>query len=239
MTTELHTTINGPAAAAGDVVVLWVHGVDSDASVWDAAVELVAADHTCVSIDLPGHGGSPGSDDEADYHRDAVLADIDAVISGIKAGAPGARIVWVGHSLGGYLGLAHALTRSDAEAMDALVLVSTGPGFRDPEAMASWNERVRANAPKYSVSETAATIAFHHDSMVMERLTELELPMALVIGDGDKAFLGANDYLERKLPHASRTTVEDARHFVMRSHPESVAGAVATVVAELQGDTAT
>ena len=128
---------------------------------------------------------------------------------------------------------------ASAAAIDALVLVSTGPGFRDPQAMTAWNDRVRANAPNYTVSETAATIAFHHDSMVMERLTELELPMALVIGDGDKAFLGANDYLERKVPHASRTTVEDARHFVMRSHPESVAGAVATVVAELQGDAAT
>ena len=58
-----------------------------------------------------------------------------------------------------------------------------------------------------------------------------------MIGDGDRAFLGANDYLERKLPHAHRTTVEGARHFVMRSHPESVADAVATVIAELGADT--
>ncbi|MEM9466937.1 MAG: alpha/beta hydrolase [Actinomycetota bacterium] len=237
MTTALHTITSGPPATAGDVVVLWVHGVDSDGSVWDDAAALVAADHTSVSVDLLGHGASPVSDDEGDYRRDAVLDDLDDVITGIRAGAPGARIVWVGHSLGGYLGLAHALTRTGADAVDALVLVSTGPGFRDPDAMTSWNDRVRANAPAYSVSETAATIAFHHDAMVMERLTELELPIALVIGDGDKAFLGANDYLERKLPHASRTTVEDARHFVMRSHPESVAGAVATVVAELEDDT--
>jgi pimeloyl-ACP methyl ester carboxylesterase len=233
---ELHTIVSGPPATAGDVVVMWVHGVDSDATVWDAAVELVAADHPSVAIDLPGHGGSPGSDDEAAYGREVVLDAIDEVVAGVRAGAPGARVVWVGHSLGGYLGLAHALTRSGAEAVDGLVLVSTGPGFRDPEAMASWNDRVRANAPKYSVREAAATIAFHHDSMVMERLAELTLPTALVIGDGDKAFLGANDYLERKLPHASRTTVEGARHFVMRSHPAAVASAVSTVVAEVEGD---
>ena len=70
----------------------------------------------------------------------------------------------------------------------------------------------------------------------MERLADLTLPLAIVIGAGDRAFLGANDYLERKLPHAHRTTVEDARHFVMRSHPESVADAVTTVVAELEAD---
>lgn len=233
MATELHTITTGPEAGDDDAVIVWVHGVDSDSTVWDAAVELVSTQHRCVAIDLPGHGHSPGSDDEADYHRDAVLADIDAVLDDIRAASPTTKIVWVGHSLGGYLGLAHALSRVGDESIDALVLVSTGPGFRDPEAMGSWNDRVRANAPDYTVSETAATIAFHHDSMVMERLSELTMPVALVIGDGDRAFLGANDYLERKLPHAHRTTVEQARHFVMKSHPESVAGGVAHVTDEL------
>ena len=232
--TELNTAITGPSATTDTVTVLWVHGVDSDTHVWDAATELVAESHPCVSVDLPGHGESPEPSDAAAYEREAVLADLDTVIAGIREDDPHQRIVLVGHSLGGYLGLAHALTRDAETGIDALVLVSTGPGFRDPDAMANWNERVRANAPKYAVSELAATIAFHADSLVMDRLTELTLPIALVIGDGDKGFLGANDYLERKLPHASRTTVEDARHFVMKSHPESVAAAVDTVVGELQ-----
>ncbi|MEC7402718.1 MAG: alpha/beta hydrolase [Actinomycetota bacterium] len=232
---ELHTIVSGPPAGDSNTVVVWIHGVDSDASVWDPAIELVSASHRCVAVDLLGHGASPVSNDEGDYRREPVLADIDAVLDGVRAESPGAPIVWVGHSLGGYLGLAHALTRAEGTA-DALVLVSTGPGFRDPDAMNSWNERVRANAPEYTVSEAAATIAFHRDSLVMERLTDLTLPVALVIGDGDRAFLGANDYLERKLPHAHRTTVENARHFVMRSHPDSVADAVATVIAELGAD---
>ena len=232
--TDLHTTTAGPDVESDTITTVWVHGVDSDTHVWDAAVELVAVEHPCVSVDLPGHGASPEPSDPAAYEREPVLAALDAVIAGIRRSDPDQRIVLVGHSLGGYLGLAHALTRDDDHGIDALVLVSTGPGFRDPDAMESWNERVRANAPKYGVSELAATIAFHVDSLVMDRLPELTLPIALVIGDGDKGFLGANDYLERKLPHASRTTVEDARHFVMKSHPEAVAAAVATVVGELQ-----
>jgi len=233
MTHELHTVLAGPTANEAEAIVLWVHGVDSDSTVWEPTIELVAREHTCAAVDLLGHGKSPVSEREEDYRREVVLTDLDHVIAGLRAGAPGTPIIWVGHSLGGYLGLAHVLTRNGSDAIDGLVLVSTGPGFRDPDAMSSWNDRVRANAPKYSVSETAATIAFHHDSMVMEKLTEVTLPVALVIGDGDKAFLGANDYLERKLPHAARTTVEGARHFVMRSHPESVAAAVQTVVAQL------
>lgn len=232
--TDLHTVTTGPPIDHATITVLWVHGVDSDTHVWDPAVELVATRHPCVSVDLPGHGASPQPTDAAAYEREAVLADLDTVIAGIRAIDADQRIVLVGHSLGGYLGLAHALSRDDERGVDALVLVSAGPGFRDPAAMQSWNERVRANAPRYAVSELAATIAFHVDSMVMERLAELTLPVALVIGDGDKGFLGANDYLERKLPQATRTTVEGARHFVMKSHPESVAAAVTTVVGELQ-----
>jgi pimeloyl-ACP methyl ester carboxylesterase len=67
--------------------------------------------------------------------------------------------------------------------------------------------------------------------MVIDQMTELTLPLALVIGDGDKAYLGANNYMEKKLPHAQRTTVEGARHYVMRSHPESVATAIRSMSA--------
>ncbi len=215
--------------------MLWVHGVDSDAHVWDPAVELVSDHHLCVGVDLPGHGESPEPDDAGAYERTAVLDDLDAVINEIRSEQPDRHVVLVGHSLGGYLGLAHVLTRNEDPArLDGLVLVATGPGFRDPDSMASWNERVSANATKYSVSELAATIAFHSDSLVMDGLGDLTVPVALVIGDGDKGFLGANDYLERKLPHARRITVEGGRHFVMRSHPEAVAEGVDHVLSELE-----
>ena len=154
---ELHTIVSGPPAGDSNAVVVWIHGVDSDASVWDPAIELVSASHRCVAVDLLGHGASPVSTDEGDYRREPVLADIDAVLDRIRAESPGAPIVWVGHSLGGYLGLAHALTRAGGTA-DAMVLVSTGPGFRDPDAMNSWNERVRANAPEYTVSSVRRSI---------------------------------------------------------------------------------
>ncbi len=232
--TELHVAHTGPTDP-GEPVFLWVHGLDSDRHCWDGPASLVSATNACATIDLPGHGDSPTPDTEDAYERAPVLADLDAVIAGLRAENPDRRVVWVGHSLGGYLGLAHALTRTDpAAAIDGLVLVSTGPGFRDPEAMQSWNDRVRQNSSAYSVNETTATIAFHSDSMVIDGLADLTLPISLVIGDGDKAFLGANDYLEKKLAHAKRITVEGARHFVMKSHPEAVAAGVTHVLDELR-----
>jgi len=198
--------------------VLFVHGLDSDLTVWAPVIELLD-DHTCVAVDLPGHGESATSDDPAAYERETILEELDTIVASLEG-----PVVLVGHSLGGYLGMAHALTRPGT--IDAMVLVSTGPGFRDPSARETWNSRVRENASDYSIPEIAAAVAFHVDSMVIDRMTELTIPLALVIGDGDKAYLGANDYMEKKLPHAQRTTVEGARHYVMRSHPAEVAAAI-------------
>lgn len=235
MTTDLHTVRLAPDQPQDDSVVLWVHGVDSDSSIWESAMALVADHRSCVAIDLPGHGQSPEGRSADDYRREPVLAALDEVVADVRAETPGRPLIWVGHSLGGYLGLAHALTRHNDQAIDGLVLVATGPGFRDPAAMADWNDRVAANAPSYSVSETAATIAFHHDALVMDRLDELTLPLALVIGSDDRAFVGANDYMERKLAQAQRFTVDGGRHFVMRSHPDAVAKAVTAVADAITG----
>lgn len=227
MSSPLHVTTTG-SATGSRATLLFVHGVDSDSRVWTPTVDLLS-DHLCVAVDLPGHGKSPVSTDPAAYERSSLLEDLDAVTSELSR-----PVVFVGHSLGGYLALAHALTRPGA--VDALVLVSTGPGFRDPEARQGWNSRLLENAPSYGVSELAATVGLHVDSMVIDRLTELTLPIALVIGDGDRGYLGANDYMEKKLPNATRTTVEGARHYVMRSHPDQVSAAIRDIAASLPGN---
>ena len=219
---ELHTTQVGEGPT-----VVFLHGLDSDSSVWEPSIQLLAGDHLCVSVDLPGHGDSPSPDNADSYSRQAVLDQLDRVLVGLAS-----PIVLVGHSLGGYLGLAHVLTRPGALA--GLVLVSTGPGFRDDQARAGWNERVKANTPKYSVSATAATIAYHVDSMVIDRIREVDIPVELVIGSDDRAFMGANDYFEKKLPDVRRTTVEGARHYVMKSNPEAVAASVRSLISRLQ-----
>lgn len=214
--TTLHTVRRGEGPS-----VVFVHGLDSDASVWESTIDLLP-DHSCVAVDLPGHGATPTSDDPTAYERDTLLADLDEIIATLPM-----PVCLVGHSLGGYLGLAHAITRPGS--LGGLVLVSTGPGFRDPEAREAWNERVRQNAGDYGIPEIASAVAFHRDSLVIDHLSELTLPIRMVIGSEDKAYLGANDYMERKLPHAHRETVEGGRHYVMRSHPEVIADAVRAI----------
>ena len=205
--------------------LLFVHGLDDDSSCWGSVVDELAPDHHCVTADLPGHGRSPTPTDPQGYGRAAVLESFDHVLDSIGPA------VLVGHSLGGYFGLAHALSRPDV--LRGLVLVATGPGFRDDDSRQRWNNRVLTNTPDYKIDEIAATMALHKDSFVIDQLADIAVPVALVVGSDDRGFGGANHYLERKLPTADLTTIEGGRHFVMRTHAVEVADVIRRLVHRL------
>ena len=218
MITELHTTTTG----TGPAVVL-VHGMGDSGSVWAGTVEALRTDFACTCIDLPGHGRSPAPSERAPYEREAVLESIDAALA--RTGPA----VYVGHSLGGYLGLTHCLTRPGV--IRGLVLVAAGPGFRDEAAMKDWNDRVHLSAPRLTVPRIATVTGLHTDSMVIDRLTEVTVPVGLLVGSKDSGFMGANDYMERKLSDVRRCTVNEGRHRLMRTHPDAVAAMVRDVAA--------
>ena len=216
MITRLHTTTTG----TGPAVVL-VHGFADDSTVWDTTVDDLGADCACTAVDLPAHGRSPAPAETAAYEREALLDSIDAVLD--RAGPA----VYVGHSLGGYLGLAHCITRPGV--LRGLVLVATGPGFRDATSMQEWNDQVHLTMPRLALPPVAATASLHTDSMVIDRLSEVTIPVGLIVGSGDKAFVGANDYMERKLADVRRRTVAGGRHRLMRSHADEIADLVRDV----------
>ena len=206
--------------------MVFVHGFADDSSVWTATIEALSGDCACTTIDLPGHGSSPAPTEAAPYEREAMLASIDEVLA--RTGPA----VYVGHSLAGYLGLAHCLTRP--AALRGLVLVAAGPGFRDPAARQNWNDRVHLSMPSLDVPRAAATASLHTDSMVIDRLAEVNVAVGLLVGSADRAFLAANDYMERKLPDVRRRTIEGGRHRLMRTHSQDVAAMVREVLAATQ-----
>ena len=218
MSTSLyvHRTGTGPA-------VVLVHGIADDSSIWAPTVAALSADCACTAIDLPGHGRSPTPTEASAYERETLLASIDEVLTDTGPA------VLVGHSLGGYLGLAHAITRPGV--LRGLVLVATGPGFRDAAAMQDWNDRVHLSASRLDIAPVATTASLHTDSMVIDRLAEVTVPVGLLVGSRDRAFLGANDYMERKLPEARRRTIDEGRHRLMLTHSTEVADMVREVLA--------
>jgi pimeloyl-ACP methyl ester carboxylesterase len=180
-----------------------------------------------AAFDLMGHGSSPDPDDPALFSRDAALVDIDELID--EVGRP---VVLVGHSLGGYLALAHAATRPGAAS--GLMVLNTGPGFRDPAKREAWNERSRRNAHRFGVSPQAAEINLQHDGVVMERLAEIDVPTLVLAGSEDRPeYAGAGRYLERKMPNCRFVGIERGEHAM---HEDTHAAEIASLIAELAAD---
>ena len=82
--------------------IVFLHGFLGNRTVWDAFVDHFKADYKVITIDLPGHGETSVIEDEMTMDFSAQLVDI--VLQ--KESIPNSHIV--GHSMGGYIGLAYS-----------------------------------------------------------------------------------------------------------------------------------
>lgn len=221
---RLHTV----RAGEGSPPILFIHGMGASAATWAECMRLLAPKHRVVAVDLLGHGSSPVPDDPDEYTRDKALADLDEVLA--ELGEPA---VLVGHSLGGYLSLAHAATRPGATR--GVVVLNTGPGFRDPEKREAWNERSRRNAHRFGVPVQAANLNLQEDSVVMDRLAEMAEPTLVLAGAADRPeYTASGQVLERKMPNCRLVVVEGGEHNMHEtSHAPEVAQLIEDFAASL------
>jgi pimeloyl-ACP methyl ester carboxylesterase len=212
---DLHVAVDGSGRA-----LVMSHGVGSSAEVWNGWVPALSPSYRVVRWDQPGHGRSPevGADD---YSGMLAYRSLTRVV-GDESG-----VVLVGHSLGGYLSCRFAIEHPGQVA--ALVLVATGPGFRSPDAMEGWNADIRRQAAK--ATRPAMLVGLHHDTLVMDGLAAIACPVLLMVGSEDRAFLGATDYIERKIAGVERHTIDGAGHMMPETHAAQLAGLTADFLA--------
>jgi pimeloyl-ACP methyl ester carboxylesterase len=145
-----------------------------------------------------------------------------------------------GLSLGGYSSLAFHMAHPDR--CDALILCDTGPGFKSDESRLAWNERANARAEtwereglsalgdgpevEYAKHRDASGLAHaargmlaHEHSDVIVSLPDIKKPTAIIVGDEDKPFLGAADYMEAKIPGSRKFVISKAGHFSNLDNP--------------------
>jgi pimeloyl-ACP methyl ester carboxylesterase len=111
----------------------------------DAGAQLILWDYR-------GHGRSESPGDPAAYRFDRVLDDLGRVLDWA---APGRRAVVGGVSFGGLASLHFA--HKSPERVRGLILIATGPGFKNPEALARWSELTERSA---SLIESEGSTAF-------------------------------------------------------------------------------
>ena len=104
-------------AGSGEPLLL-IHGLGGTRHTWRHVIDTLAATHTVIAPDLPGHGGSnaPGGDYSLGAHACA-LRDLLVALGHTSA-------TIAGHSLGGGIGLQFAY--QFPERTERLILISSG-----------------------------------------------------------------------------------------------------------------
>jgi pimeloyl-ACP methyl ester carboxylesterase len=239
---------SGPAG--GQPLVL-THGYGGTLRMWDPQVGALAdAGWSTAAWDLRGHGESVGPPDPSRYTLEHCVDDLEAVAS-VAGGGPA---VLVGHSFGGYLSLAWWCR--DPERVRALVLVDTGPGYRDATARAGWNATVdrftdaierkgraalgRDDGMGYDRHRDFAVLALagsgylrQHDSRVIDALGRIDVPTLVVVGAKDRPFLAPSQMMAEKIPGARLVVVDEAGHAANLHQPRAVNTAVLEFLAGL------
>jgi pimeloyl-ACP methyl ester carboxylesterase len=98
---------------------------------------FVAAGYRVVLWDYRGHGLSEAPEPDAAYTMKQVVDDLSRVL---EWAAPGAPPIVGGLSFGGLASQHFALTHPGRA--QALLLIASGPGFKNPKAQAGWESQM-------------------------------------------------------------------------------------------------
>lgn len=225
-------------------VLLLTHGFASTSQMWRSQIGALGAGWKLVLWDMRGHGRSVGPADPDAFNETATVADMAALLDAVGA----ERAVVGGMSLGGYMSL--AFYRAHPERVRALLLVDTGPGFRNDAAREDWNRYARSVGDDFA-RDPAATLATRgieartsrhvrpealahvargmltqRDAGVMQSLTAICVPTLVVVGADDQPYLGAADYMAGKIAGARKVVIADAGHAANVDQPAAFNAAV-------------
>lgn len=223
--------------------LLLSHGYSATSHMWQGQVDALSDLCRMVTWDVRGHGRSDSPDDPTAYSEAHTLGDMVAILDAVGAD----RAAVGGLSLGGYLSLAFQADHPDR--VSSLLLFDTGPGYRDDEARATWNEMARGRARFFRrrglesiAAETAAHGGQHrsaeglalaaegilqqHDARVIDSLKHIAVPTLVLVGAEDTPFLKATDYMASRIPGARKVVVEGAGHVANVDRPDAFNAAV-------------
>jgi pimeloyl-ACP methyl ester carboxylesterase len=241
----------GPVSAAttdgsAATTMLMTHGYAASSHMFAGNAAAIAQRHRVISWDVRGHGGSDAPIDQALYSVDLAVADMLAVLdhAGVR------RAVLAGHSLGGYLSLRFHLAHPDR--VQGLVLIDTGPGYRNVEARSGWNKMANGFATAldqrgfaghaggaefdpsvhlhgpHGLALAARGILTQHDAAVIESLPAVAVPTLVIVGSEDEPFLAGSHYMANKIPNSHMVVIDGAGHAPNVSHPAEFDSAVAS-----------
>lgn len=230
---ELYYEVHGEGPA-----LLLTHGYSASSRMWAGQVGVLAKHFKTILWDMRGHGRSACPEDSRAYSEEETVADMAALLDAASA----ETAVVGGLSLGGYMSLAFHLAHP--ERTRALLIIDTGPGYKNGEARDAWNARALKTAESFEMeglgrlakggAETrnaghrdarglalaARGMLAQRDARVIESLPHVKVPALVIVGANDAPFLKAADYMAAKIPSAKKAVIPDAGHASNIDRPE-------------------
>jgi pimeloyl-ACP methyl ester carboxylesterase len=225
--------------------VLLSHGFSAASQMWAGQIPALSQSYEVITWDMRGHGRTKSPDDPRLFSEAETVADMAAVLDACGA----KRAVIGGLSLGGYMSL--AFYRQYPERTRALMLFDTGPGYRNPDARAKWNERAEEWATTLeaiglvalarlgtdemqrdwhtnaqALAHAARGMLAQFDSAVLESLPNVQVPTLVLVGENDEPFLAPTDYMVKKIPNAQKAVIPAAGHAANMHNPNAFNEAV-------------
>ncbi len=161
--------------------VFFVHGIGARKTSWNEVCKYLEKDFTCISYDLRGHGDSPKG--VLPYSLQDLVDDLETLRQKLNI----QKIHIVGHSLGGMIGPAYAL--SFPENVVSVSLLSTA-AFRTKE------DKNKVQAVLISMREkgispilTTLTERWFSDKFIKDRSADVEFRLKQVLETDAEVFL--------------------------------------------------
>jgi non-heme chloroperoxidase len=143
--------------AGGDTVVVAIHGSSGNGRYYHPMARYLSerGHATVYAVDLRGHGQSGGRRGDVDYIGQ-LEDDLADVVTAVRRGRPGARIVVLGHSAGGGLAVRYA-GGGRGPGVDGYVLLAPYLGPDAPTTKPDAGGWARPDVPKIvELSDNAA-----------------------------------------------------------------------------------
>lgn len=225
---------------AGDgPALLLTHGYSATGDMWQGQFAALSPHFKVITWDMRGHGASDYPQDQAAYSEEATVADMAALLDAVGADSA----VVGGLSLGGYMSL--AFHRAHPERTRALLIIDTGPGYKNDQAREGWNanairraERLEADGlgdlskasaevrqarhrDATGLARAARGMLTQRDARVIESLPHIAVPSVVIVGADDAPFLAASDYMAAKIPGAKKVVIPNAGHSANIDQPQA------------------
>jgi len=238
--------------------VLLTHGYSSTSAMWQGQIEAFTGKGFMLIIwDMRGHGKTSYPKDQTQYSEAQTVADMAALLDE-TCGAGSAAIVG-GLSLGGYMSL--AFYRVHPQRVQVLLIIDTGPGFKNDRAREAWNKTAYETCSRLSqhglsvlqkaspersqvthrdangLALAARGMLAQYNAAVIESLPSIHVPALIVVGGDDKPFLAASAYMAKRIPGATKIEIPNAGHAVNIDQPKAFNEAVIGFLAGLTGRT--